>query len=71
LLHTARSTIAMSLKDENDCRNTDEQVHKILDGRPHAEDEIHDIPIAAHPISYRNETPVESTDNYENKRRTT
>lgn len=46
----------------DDRRDTDKQVHKRLNCRPGAEEEVHDIQVVAHILSDTDETPVEAAD---------
>lgn len=49
-------------EEEDECRDTDQQVDERLNRRPRAEEEIYNIPIAAHVRSECDETPIESAD---------
>lgn len=59
---------ALLPEDEYQGRDTDKQVDEILNRRPCAEEEIHDIPVATHVVADRHEAPVEGADDDEDKR---
>jgi len=61
------SAITLVRRDEDDRREADEQVDEVLESRPLAEEEVHYVPIATHPTTERNETPVEAADDDKNK----
>ena len=55
------------IETENQRRETDEQIDKILKPWPRAEKEFHNVPIAAQIAAERDKTPVESADDHENE----
>jgi hypothetical protein len=55
-------------EEKSERRETDKQIDEILNRRPRAKEEIHDIPVAAHPVANRDETPIETADDEENER---
>ena len=59
----------LTFEENNESRNTDEQIDEILKPGPLSEDEIHHIPVASHPIAECNETPVKGTDYHKDERR--
>jgi len=64
------SAILFVREDKKERRKADEQVDEILQPGHRAEKEIHDIPVAAHIVAKRDETPIEPTDYDENERNT-
>ena len=54
-------------KEETDCREPNKQINDILDRRPCADEELDNVPIAAHPRTKCNKTPVKAADNYEDE----
>ena len=66
----AGSAILLMSDKEGDGREADEQIDEILNARPLAEDEIHDIPIIAHIATERDQSPVECADADEDERDT-
>ena len=67
---STRTTIPFMREADDECRETDEQVYDVLNRRPRADEEVHNVPIAAGPVPYRNETPVEAAHDKEDKRDT-
>lgn len=72
-LHThsrsvAGAAVPLVREEEDERRETDQQVDESLDRRPGAEEEIHDVPIAAHIRPERHEAPVEAADDDECER---
>ncbi len=65
--NAAHTTVLLMTDDQGECREADEQVDEILKVRPLAKEEIHDIPVFAHPIAKCNKTPVEAADNHEDE----
>ena len=65
-----QSFLCEKREDKKERRKADEQVDEILQPGHRAEKEIHDIPVAAHIVAKRDETPIEPTDYDENERNT-
>ena len=61
----ARAAILLEREEKDERREANKQVDEILNRRPCAEEEIHDIPVAAHPVPECDETPVETADDHE------
>jgi hypothetical protein len=55
-------------EEKSERRETDKQIDEIFNSRPLTEKQIHDIPVAAHPITDCDETPIETADDEENER---
>lgn len=66
----ADSAIALVSYEKYDSREAYQQVDEILQPAPRAEQEIHDVPVAAQITAERDETPVESADGDEDERDT-
>ena len=71
LLWIAGTAVLLMREHKGERREADKQIDEVLECWPGAEEEIHDVPVTAHPIADCDEAPIERSDYDENKRCTT